>query len=74
MLTASTAPEAVIESIAAGVSGYSLKYTDVYELVGTIHQVAEGRVNLTADALRRAVIMIRKDPGGSRLRAPDLLT
>ena len=42
--------------------------------MGTIHQVAEGRVNLTADALRRAAIMIRKDPAGPRFRAPDLLT
>ena len=74
MLTASTAPEAVIEAIAAGASGYLLKDSGVDQLVGTIQEVAEGRLSLTSDALRRAAALIRKDPRVSRLRGPDLLT
>ena len=74
MLTASSAPDAVIEAIAAGARGYLLKDSGVDELVGTVQEIAEGRVNLTADALRRAATMIRKDPRVSRFRGPDLLT
>ena len=74
MLTASTAPDAVIEGIAAGARGYLLKDSGVEELVGAIKEVAEGRVNLTAEALQRAAVMILKDPAGARFRGPDLLT
>ncbi len=74
MLTASTAPAAVIEGVAAGASGYLLKDSGVKQLVGTIREVAEGRVNLTADALRQAAMLIRKDPAGAGFRGPDLLT
>ncbi len=74
MLTASTAPAAVIERVAAGASGYLLKDSGVEQLVGTIREVAEGRVNLTADALRQAAILIRKDPAGAGIRGADLLT
>ena len=74
MLTASTAPAAVIEGIAAGASGYLLKDSGVEQLVGTIREVAEGRSNLTADALRQAAMLIRKDPAGAAFRGPDLLT
>ncbi len=74
MLTASTAPAAVIEGVAAGASGHLLKDSGVEQLVGTIREVAEGRVNLTADALRQAAMLIRKDPAGARIRGADLLT
>ena len=74
MLTASTAPAAVIEGVAAGASGYLLKDSGVEQLVGTIREVAEGRVNLTADALRQAAMLIRKDHAGAGFRGPDLLT
>ncbi len=74
MLTASTAPAAVIEGVAAGASGYLLKDSGVEQLVGTIREVAEGRVNLTADALRQAAMLIRKDSAGAGFRGPDLLT
>ena len=74
MLTASTAPDAVIEGIAAGASGYLLKDSGVEQLVGTIQEIAEGRVSLTADALKRAAMLMRKDPAAQGLRGPDLLT
>ena len=66
MLTASTAPDVVIEAISAGASGYLLKDSGVDELVGTIQDIAEGRVNLTAGALQRAATMIRKETTESR--------
>ena len=74
MLTASNAPNAVIEAIAAGASGYLMKDTGVDQLVAAIREIAEGRVNLTADALRRAATMIRQDFGVSRYRGPEVLT
>ena len=74
MLTASTAPGAVIEAIAAGASGYLLKDSGVDKLVEGIRDVSQGRVNLTAEALRRAAIMIRRDSGASRTRGPVILT
>ena len=74
MLTASTAPGAVIEAIAAGASGYLLKDSGVDRLVEGIRDVSQGRVNLTAEALRRAAIMIRRDSVLSRTRGPDMLT
>ena len=74
MLTASTAPDAVIEGIAAGASGYLLKDSGVEQLVGTIQEIAEGRVSLTADALKRAAMLMRKDPAAQGFRGPDLLT
>ena len=74
ILTAATAPEAVIEAIAAGASGYLLKDSGVDKLVEAIQEIAEGRVNLTADALRKAATMIRNDSMVSRFRGPELLT
>ena len=74
MLTASSAPHAVVESIAAGASGYLLKDSGVDHLVNVVREIAEGRIHLTADALRRAAAMIRKDASTGRPRGPELLT
>ena len=74
MLTASSAPDAVIEAIAAGASGYLLKDSGVEQLVAAIHEIAEGQANLTAEALRRAAMLIRKENSTSRFRGKDLLT
>lgn len=74
MLTASSAPDAVVEAIAAGASGYLLKDSGVDQLVAVIQEIAEGRINLTADALRRAAVMIRRGAGASRSRGPEFLT
>ena len=74
MLTASSAPDAVVEAIAAGASGYLLKDSGVDQLVAAIREIAEGQVKLTADALRRAAMMIRKNVSSSSSRGPELLT
>ena len=74
MLTASSAPDAVVEAIAAGASGYLLKDSGVDQLVAVIREIAEGQTNLTADALRRAAMMIRKGASASRSRGPEFLT
>ena len=70
MLTASTAPQAVVESVAAGAAGYLLKDSGVEELAGAVREVAEGRFNLTAAVLRQAAVMIRRDLRVSRSAAP----
>ena len=74
MLTASSAPGAAVDAIAAGARGFLLKDLGVDELVETVREIAAGSVNLTADALRRAAMLIGKDPRVSRFRAADLLT
>lgn len=74
MLTASSAPHAVVEAIAAGASGYLLKDSGVDQLVTVIRKIAEGQTNLTADALRRAARMIREGSIPSPSRGANLLT
>ena len=74
MLTASSAPDAVVEAIAAGASGYLLKDSGVDHLVTVVREVAKGRINLTADVLRRAAMMIRKGTSAQRSRGPESLT
>ena len=74
MLTASSAPEAVVEAIAAGASGYLLKDSGVDQLVAAIQEIAKGQTNLTAEALRRAAMMIHKGVNTSRPRGPEVLT
>ena len=74
MLTASTAPEAVVEAVAAGAAGYLLKDSGLDKLVEAIRDVVEGRFTLTAEVLRQAATMIRRDFAVSRLRGPEVLT
>ena len=61
VLTASTEEEAVIEAVAAGASGYLLKYSGEEELVAAVRDVAEGRLLLPADTVRRVFEDIRSD-------------
>ena len=69
MLTASNSSEAVIESVAAGATGYLVKDSGADRLVETLREVAEGRFQLTAEELRRAASRIRQD--NLRSRSPD---
>ena len=69
MLTASNSSEAVVESVAAGATGYLVKDSGADRLVETLREVAEGRFHLTAEELRRAAGRIRQD--NLRSRAPD---
>ena len=64
MLTASSEEDAVIEAVAAGATGFVQKYSGSDELVDAIRQVAEGRLMISDDAVRRVFKLIR---GGTYL-------
>ena len=61
MLTASTEENAVIEAVAAGASGYLLKYSGEEELIAAVRDVSGGRLLLPADTVRRVFEDIRRD-------------
>ena len=74
ILTASTSADAVVESVAAGATGYLVKDSGADLLVETLREVAAGRFHLTADELRRAAGRIRRDSLRSRPLDPSVLT
>ena len=74
MLTASNSSEAVVESVAAGATGYLVKDSSADRLVESLRDVAEGRFQLTADELRRAASRIRHDNLRSRSPEASVLT
>ena len=74
MLTASNSSEAVIESVAAGATGYLVKDSGADYLVETLREVAEGRFQLTADDLRRAAGRIRQETLATRSVGVNVLT
>ena len=59
MLTASTEEDAVVEAIAAGAAGFVQKYSGSDELVDTLRQVAEGRLMIPDDVVRRVFRRLR---------------
>ena len=71
MLTASTEMDAVIEAVAAGATGYLEKYTRPEQLVATVVDVAEGRLRIPDEAVRKVFSMLRN---ASRQMASDDLT
>ena len=72
MLTASTEEDAVIEAIAAGATGFVQKYSGSDELVDTLRQVAEGRLMIPEDAVRRVFNLLRS--GTVLMPGPKVLT
>ena len=72
VLTASTEDDAVIEAIAAGATGFVLKYSGGDELVDVVRGVAEGRLMIPDDALRRVFKLIRD--GAHVGSGPKMLT
>ena len=72
MLTASSADDAVIESIAAGATGFVQKYSDSDQLLQAIRNVAAGRLMIPDDAVKRTFALIRGDVG--ELPAKNVLT
>ena len=74
MLTASTEEDAVIEAVAAGATGYLEKYSRPEELVGAVLDVAEGRLRIPDDAVRRVFAMVRGDRKLVSSRPSDNLT
>ena len=72
MLTASTEEDAVVEAIAAGATGFVQKYSGSEDLVNALRKVAEGRLMIPDDAVRRAFKLLR---GGTHLTpGPKVLT
>ena len=61
MLTASTEDDAVIEAVAAGATGYFLKYWRPEEVMEAVVDVAEGRLRLPDKAVKEVFAMIRGD-------------
>ena len=72
MLTASTEEDAVTEAIAAGATGFLQKYSGSDELVDTLRQVAEGRLMIPDDAVRRVFRLLRS--GTVLMPEPKVLT
>ena len=61
MLTAATEMDAVIESVAAGATGYLQKYSPPEELVEAVLDVAAGRVRIPEQAVKEVFAMVRGD-------------
>ena len=74
MLTASTEMDAVIESVAAGATGYLQKYSPPEELLGAVLDVAEGRIRMSEKALKEVFALIRTERRFAPGRASDELT
>ena len=74
MLTASTEEDAVIEAVAAGATGYLQKFSPPEELVEAVVAVAEGRLRIPDEAVRRVFALVRGDRGLASRRVSDKLT
>ena len=74
MLTASNVEDAVIEAVAAGATGYVLKYARPEELVTAVLDVAEGRLRLPDKAVREVFAMVRGDRKLAARQALDQLS
>ena len=61
ILTASTEEDAVIEAVAAGATGYLQKHSRPEELVEAVLDVAEGRLRIPDESVRKVFEMIRGD-------------
>ena len=74
MLTASNAEDAVVESVAAGASGYILKETDMEQLLSALRSAAVGDFRLPPEIVRRAFTAIRGDGSAGDAAAAAGLT
>ena len=74
MLTASSAEDAVVESVAAGASGYLLKETDMEQLLSALRSAAVGDFRLPPEIVRRAFTAIRGDGSAGDAAAAAGLT
>ena len=74
ILTASTEEDAVIEAIAAGATGYLQKYSRPEALVDAVLDVAEGRLRIPDQAVRRVFAMIRGQRKPVSRKPADRLT
>ena len=61
MLTASTEEDAVIEAVAAGATGYLHKYSRAEELVQAVQDVAEGRMRIPDEVIKKVFALVREE-------------
>ncbi len=59
ILTASSEEDAVMESVAAGATGYLQKYSGKEKLLNTVRDVAEGEYRIPGEVIRRVFAGIR---------------
>ena len=74
MLTVSAEKDAVIEAVAAGATGYLQKYTGGQELEDAVRAIAEDRLKIPDEALRKTLAMVRGDLWERTGRASGVLT
>ena len=74
MLTASTEEDAVIESVAAGATGFLQKFTDKEKLLSTIRDVSAGEFRMPGDVMRRVFQGIRTSALQSEVDEQNILT
>ena len=72
MLTASTEKDAVIQAVAAGATGYLLKYSGGEQLSEVVRAIAAGRLRIPDEALKRALGLVRTELRGKRRGANTL--
>ena len=73
MLTASTEKDAVIQAVAAGATGYLLKYSGGEQLSEVVRAIAAGRLRIPDEALKRALGLVRTELRG-KSRGANTLT
>lgn len=73
-LTAATQEDAVINAIAAGATGFFEKYASPEELIAAVLEVAEGRLRVPDDAVKRVFAMLRGKRPFDSSRTIDRLT
>ena len=74
MLTASTERDAVIEAVAAGATGYLVKYSGGEVLEEAVRAMAEGRLRIEDEALRRTLALVRDELWDKTRRGTSVLT
>ena len=65
MLTASSEEDAVVDSLAAGATGYLQKEADLDRLLSAVHDVAKGELRVPAGVVSRVFAGIREDTGSA---------
>ena len=63
ILTASNEQDAIVQSIAAGATGYLQKYSGKEQLLSTLREVAAGEFRIPGDAARRLARAVRSSSG-----------
>jgi len=74
ILTAATEEDAATEAVAAGATGYILKYSGKEELLRTLRGVADGEYHIPDCVLRRVFADIRASSQRKKVSKPGRLT